>query len=319
MGIGIDKKSGGYRGMLLLIIAAGLFAYHNSFSVPFIYDDWNTVVENLFIRRLWPLVTPLSAAPGDALAGRPVVSLTLAINYAGGGLTVWGYHAVNLALHIVAGLALFGIIRRTLQTESLRTRYRGQATRLAGAITLIWMVHPLLTESVTYISQRTELLMGMFLLLTLYAAIRAFESGLPIWYLASIGACALGMGSKEIMVVAPVVVLAYDRTAHPGSWRDWWLRRQRFYMGLFATWLILPVLLRHADFSSKTGFRDASVTLWRIWPKPSDCSRIWLRATTIWVWCWSSGAKSMKELRTIKRRSVSIRITPWRITTWASS
>src|SRR4030095_9727191 len=76
----------------------------------------------------------------------------------------------------------------------------------AYAVALIWSVHPLLTEPVTYVVQRTELMMGLFYLLTLYAAVRAWGSARPgRWEGAAIAACALGMACKEVMVTAPVM------------------------------------------------------------------------------------------------------------------
>jgi len=107
----------------LFLIGAGLLAYHNSFSGAFVFDDLPAIVHNRRIRRLWP--------PWDVLAqaqGRHLWELSLAVNYRLGGLNVWGYHAVNVAIHILAGLALFGIVRRTLEGERLRARYGLQRT-----------------------------------------------------------------------------------------------------------------------------------------------------------------------------------------------
>src|ERR1017187_562616 len=100
----------------LLVIAAGLLAYCNSFTGPFIFDDLDSIQENPTIRHLWPIWQPLSPPHrgGIAVEDRPLINLSLAINYALGGSDVWGYHALNLAVHILAGLTLFGIVRRTL-------------------------------------------------------------------------------------------------------------------------------------------------------------------------------------------------------------
>ena len=198
--------------MAFVVVAAGLLAYHNSFQGPFIYDDVPSIPGNPHIRHLWPIWQAMSAPPGSPVAGRPVVCLTLALNYAWGGLNVWGYHAFNLTIHLVSALVLFGILRRTFQGEKLRDRFGAVAVWLAGAIALIWEVHPLQTESVTYIVQRTESLMGLFLLLTLYGVLRSSQSSRPrVWQAAAIVSCALGMGSKEVMVSAPLIVLLYDR------------------------------------------------------------------------------------------------------------
>jgi tetratricopeptide (TPR) repeat protein len=191
----------------LTILAAGLIAlaaiaaYHNSFSGTMAYDDQAAIVDNPTIRQLWPPWQALSPPRGgETVSGRPLVNLSLAINYAISGLKVWSYHATNLLIHIAAALVLFGILRRTF----LMGREKGSgvfcakpgtdrrlvaglsgkrhptpfslagpvAMPLALASALVWTVHPLQTESVTYIIQRAESLMSFCYLLTLYCVIR---------------------------------------------------------------------------------------------------------------------------------------------------
>ncbi|UCG88526.1 MAG: hypothetical protein JSW71_08295, partial [Gemmatimonadota bacterium] len=89
------------------MIGAGILAYWNSFDGEFVFDDQADIVANEHIRQLWPAWNILSHGH------RPVVAVSLAVNYALGGLNVWSYHAFNLAVHILAGLTLFGIVRRT--------------------------------------------------------------------------------------------------------------------------------------------------------------------------------------------------------------
>lgn len=224
-----------------LIVGAGLAAYANSFSTPFIFDDKTTIVDNPTIQHLWPPWTALSP-PGDgsSVTSRPVLNYSFAINHAISGNEAGSYHALNLLIHVLAGLALFGIVRRTLLGAALRERYGAEALMLALAVALLWTVHPLLTESVIVAAQRSESLMGLFYLLTLYAFIRGVDSPRPWrWHGWAIAACLLGMGTKEVMVTAPLIVLLYDRTFVAGSFREAWRRRERLYAGLAATWLLL--------------------------------------------------------------------------------
>ena len=245
----------------MLIIAAGIWAYHNSFQGPFIFDDVTSIAENPHIRHLWPISEAVTTSPKLAVQGRPVECLTLALNYAWNGLDVRGYHALNLMLHVASALVLFGVLRRTFESERLHTRFGTAATGLAAAVALIWEVHPLQTESVTYIVQRSELLMGLFLLLTVYCFIRGVESEgenpktedrnpKPIsqkipksWYAISVLSCALGMGSKETMVGAPLIVLLYDRVFLASSFRELWRRCMGLYVGLASTWLLLAAVV----------------------------------------------------------------------------
>jgi tetratricopeptide (TPR) repeat protein len=305
------------------IVLAALAAYHNSFSGPFILDDPVAVTDNPSIKHL---TSSLSLHGSSTTAGRPLLNLTYAINYALGGLNVWGYHAVNLAIHIFAGLTLFGLVRRTLlerstsniqrptskanpsldvasnsMASSQESRFAGASTSLAFFVAIIWVVHPLQTEAVTYISQRAESLMGLFYLLTLYCFVRGAESrsqasgvrhqvsearnqekeiktqnqeaalhltsGLTtdasrLWYTASVLCCALGMATKEIMVTAPLMVLLYDRTFIAGSFRAAWQSRWRYYLGLACTWLLLARLMTGTGLDQRAVGFDQGVTWW---------------------------------------------------------
>ena len=227
----------------LTLIAAGLWAYHNSLAVPFLFDDHESITFNPHLRSLWPLWRAMvPPTPSSVVAGRPLVGLTLALNYALGGLHVFGYHLVNVAAHVVSTLLVYGIVRRTLRGPRFRDRDGADAQGLA--IALLWTVHPLLTESVTYVVQRTELLMGLCLLLALYSLIRAADTWPRRgWPAVAVVSCALGMLSKEVMVVAPVLVWIYDWMFLARSGREWWQRRRALYLGLASTWILLALLL----------------------------------------------------------------------------
>ena len=230
----------------VVIVGAGILAWSNSFSVPFLYDDIRNIAENARALGL----DPESEAPfPSAEAGhssRPVAQWTFIANYALGGPDFRGYHAVNLLIHILAGLALFGVVRRTLASKSMGDRFGPHATPLALVAALLWLVHPLQTESVTYVVHRYESLMGLFFLLMLYCAVRGIESDGRGWLAASVLFCALGMGTKERMVVAPVMVLLYDRAFVSGTFREALRQRRFFYLGLAATWAVLAVIVLRA-------------------------------------------------------------------------
>ncbi|HUI06419.1 MAG TPA: tetratricopeptide repeat protein [Verrucomicrobiae bacterium] len=230
----------------LLVVVAGLLAYHNSFTGGFFLDDLGSIPDNRTIEHLWPVWRALSPPHhgGLTVEGRPLINFSLAINYALGGYNVWGYHALNLTVHILAGLTLFGIVRRTLLRPALRARFGAAANELALVTAVLWTVHPLQTESVTYIVQRAESIMGLFYLLTLYGFIRGVESvRARLWYGLSATACALGMVSKEVMVSAPVMVLLYDHAFVSSSFREAWRRRWPLYLALASTWVLLGVVL----------------------------------------------------------------------------
>jgi len=234
----------------LVVVMAGLLAYSNSFTGAFVRDDGASILDNPSIRHLWPIwqcLAPLRGIP-RTVQGRPLINLSLALSYALSGTNVWGYHALNLAVHILAGLTLLGIVRRTLLQPPLRERFGAAANELALATAVLWTVHPLQTESVTYIVQRTESIMGLFYLLTLYCFIRGAASDRSrLWYSLSVTACALGMASKQVMVSAPVMVLLYDRAFVSKSFREAWQRRWPLYLALSATSAVLLETMIAAD------------------------------------------------------------------------
>ncbi|MEY2880973.1 MAG: repeat-containing protein YrrB, partial [Verrucomicrobiota bacterium] len=250
-----------------LLVLATVAVYLNSLFVPFLYDDNAAIVENRTIRQLSPLLDAMRAPPGTTPEGRPLLNLSLALNHRLGGLNVVGYHVANILLHALAGLALFGLVRRALLLPRWSEHFAPVALPLALGAAALWTLHPLQTESVTYIVQRAESLMGLFYLLTLYAFVRSLdETRAELWQTLSVGACLLGMASKEVMASAPIVVLLFDRAFVAGTLREAWTRRRGYYLALAATWLLLAALVLGAG-----GNRNGAVGLgvatgfWKWW------------------------------------------------------
>ena len=222
--------------LVLVMVVVGLAAYADSLWGTFILDDYKHIVLNEQIRECGfdNLVELLS------FGRRPVINLTLALNYQLGRLNPFGYHALNIIIHLLAGMTLFGIVRRTLLLKQFRSDYAEAAPWLALAVASLWTVHPLQTQSVTYVIQRGEALMGLFYLLTLYCTLRGATAGRSWWwYLAAVAACALGMGCKAVIATAPVVVLLFDWLFLTGSFREVLQRRWGLYLALAATWSLL--------------------------------------------------------------------------------
>ena len=233
---------------LLLILAVAL-TYANSLDGPFILDDQATIVQNPQIKDLSDIREVLLPAPETPVAGRPLASLTFAVNYALNGLDVRGYHVVNIAIHAMCALLLLLIASRTLDAN------------LAFAAALVWAVHPLNSEVVNYISQRTESLMGAFYLLTIYAAIRARDERGSGWAVTAVTSCVAGLACKESMVTAPVAVALYDRVFLFDSWNEALRRRRGLYVGLAATWILAGVLVATGPRAAVAGF-SSGVSPW---------------------------------------------------------
>ncbi|HWO00569.1 MAG TPA: tetratricopeptide repeat protein [Blastocatellia bacterium] len=244
-----------------LIVVAGVLVYLNSFGGQIVFDDV-VITDDQTLRQLWP---PWGAMFSPKQIARPLVGLSLAINYAMSGANLWSYHMFNLAIHILAGLVLFGVVRRTLLSDRLKDRFGKASTGLALVVALIWLVHPLNTESVTYLIQRSEAMCGLFYLLTLYCVIRGHSGrNTALWHTAAVLSCAAGMVSKPVMVTAPIMVAIYDWVFFSDPLKQVIKRRASLYAGLAFTWVFLAATVlaasAHQD-SESAGFNLAITPL----------------------------------------------------------
>ncbi len=228
----------------LAVVLAGLLAYSNASNGTFVFDDDMWVIRDRDSARRslvnWTLDLNRNAAAWNAQRNEPEAR---------------GFLKFNIAVHLAAAAALYGVVRRTLLTAPLRERFGAYAPWFALAVALLWVVHPLTTQSVMYVIQRAQALAGMFYLLVFYGSIRLAEAqsrspdspgGWPIrpplahlWLALAVVASCLGMISKGDMVTAPVLVLLFDRVFLSASWREVFRRRWPLYVGLALSWLLL--------------------------------------------------------------------------------
>jgi tetratricopeptide (TPR) repeat protein len=252
------KQAGWFGGAV--IVLAVLIAYHGIFSVPFLFDDYNAVSLNPTIRHLWPPWAALRTPQGTGAEtdGRPLANLSLAVNYALGGDRPAGYHALTLLLHALTALALLGVLRRTLPRARVPN-----PDFISFGIALLWAVHPLQTETVTTVAHRTEVLVSLFYLLTLYGFIRRQDGPRHRgWAAVAVAASYAGMLSKEVMVSAPLIVFLYDRTFVAGSFAAAWGRHRRLHLALASSWLVLVGLRVASPQRGGTGGFGLGITPW---------------------------------------------------------
>jgi len=228
-----------------LLGALVLAVYAPSLRAPFLFDDIAAVTLNPTIRQGWSWQMLQPPADGSTTSGRPLVNATLAFNHALGGENPFGYHLFNVAVHVGSVWLLFGLVWRTLQRMGGESRLEGAVIPWAAAVAALWALHPLHTESVVSVAQRTELLGGGFILLTLYAFVRASEGVAKgrVWFGVAVAAAALGMMAKETVVTVPLLVWLYDRAFVAGNGRIAWRERRGFYLALMATWVPLLALV----------------------------------------------------------------------------
>lgn len=244
----------------VLIIVAGLVAYHSSFNGPFIFDDIDSIVDNPTIRQLWSFGSVFNPPSGGVtVEGRPLLNLSLAFNYALGGVDVRGYHMANLGIHVIAGLLLFGVFYKLFEQAKLKA-----SGVLAFCISIIWTVHPIQTESVTYIIQRAESLMGLFYILSIYTFL-CYRENRPKWGFVSVLVCYLGMATKEDMFSAPLIILLIDGVLISKSFKEALKERLLYYLGIFSSWALLGYLIYSTHGRGGTVGFDSGLPVWMYW------------------------------------------------------
>ena len=247
----------------LLVVAAGVLAYANSFSIPFLLDDYVEISRNPVVTHLGGPLAYLSRPRGMAL-------LSFALNYQVGGFDVWGFHLVNLLVHLANGLLVYLLVLGTLRLPFFRDRYRTSSPVLALLVALVFVVHPLQTGAVSYIVQRTESLAAFFYLATvvlfLHAATAGSRGRQTALYSGAVLTAFLGMWTKQTVVTVPAILLLYSVCFLPGAaprarWRRW----------VFGALLLLPVAYAFA-LSWQYLFPAAA--------PPADTPHSWMRAPT---------------------------------------
>jgi tetratricopeptide (TPR) repeat protein len=246
---------------VVVIVVATCAVYANSLNGPMVLDDRITITENPQIRELWrpSVLTPERELP---VAGRPLANVTFAVNYARAGTDVRWYHATNLLVHILCALAVVALLRRLMALPAVGAHVGAAGADVAWAVTLLWALHPLNSEIIDYLTQRTEALMALFYVLTLYASLRALDPPRRArWTAIAVAACVAGVGCKEAIATAPLMVMLIDRFFVFDSWKAAWRARRGLYLGLMATWVLLGAILVTSPRGRSVGF-DLGVTVW---------------------------------------------------------
>ena len=262
----IEKVFEGKRFHLIavsLIAILTLIVYSNTFHASFHFDDTPQIVENYQIRNLDNLLDILKGQRGLAMA-------TFAINYAIGGLNVMGYHIVNLAIHIMNGIMVYFLVFITLHGV-LGTDLKSvpKAKRIAIYTALLFAVHPIQTQAVTYIVQRMEILASMFMLIALLLFIKAVKTSMITLRIFLYGTIAvsykLGFYSKEIAITLPALIFLYDYCfLAEGDFKKIMARMPLYFVLLamlaFFTTRTLTSLQETPGESASAGFGVQSIT-----------------------------------------------------------
>ena len=223
---------------MICLFALGLVIYSNVLRGEFISDDYVCIVNNMAIRDIadW-------GALWRALPTRFLFVLSLAGNYALGKLDVFGYHLVNILLHIVNAVLVFAFARVTFQTPGMRDvldrRAQEQAAFLAA---LIFLCHPIQTQGVSFIMQRAVSLATCFYLLTLVSYARYRLTAVRGFFGLAVLAMSLAILSKEMTITIPVTLAVYEAFFF-GPWRQGTFRKALRLLPFFLLAGALPLIL----------------------------------------------------------------------------
>ena len=219
--------------------------YSSNLEGPFVFDDGRNIENNPAIR-----LTQLSrsglidAATKTPLPNRPLAYISFALNYYFHSYRTAGFHLTNILIHMLTGVFLYLFIKITLGLPAMHSRF-GNSRWLPFIAALIWLVHPLHTQSVTYIVQRMNSMASMFYILSMlcYARARLTQGPTVKWFLAA--AClmsgALALATKETAATLPCFLLIYEWFFFQDLSREWLKRHLPFLVGVFILLIVVSL------------------------------------------------------------------------------
>lgn len=243
----------GILGLFLL----GVVIYSNVLHAPFVYDDYSSIINHESIRSIPESLKNISS-------NRYLPLLSFALNYAVSGLKPFGYHLINNFIHIINAFLVYYLVILTFKTPFFRSKgdniYASQYF-IAFSSAFIFVVHPIQTQAVTYVAQRSTLMATMFYLLSLVMYIKArLESQRKVegrtkknndsvvasasalaltFYLISFVSAVFAMKTKEITFTLPITIILYEFSFINTNGNR--LKRFLYLLPILLTILIIPL------------------------------------------------------------------------------
>lgn len=247
----MQNKKFHFLACLLIIIAAGV-AYSNTYTVPFHFDDHPSIEENPRIRHLENIPSFFWKNEGP-VGTRPLLLVTLTINYAIGGLNPITYHIFNNTLHAINGIIFYFFILTTLNLPLLREKYSAIAKEIALFASLLFVVHPIQTQAVTYIISRSMPMVTFFYLLGILLYVKGVQSGKKSYFIILIFISFLGMASREDYFTFPFMLFLYDvmfLSPIKDIKKRWWVYGLILLTAAYRVWLSVT----YKDSPESAGF-----------------------------------------------------------------
>jgi tetratricopeptide (TPR) repeat protein len=266
-----QKKVFAFIALFIIILST----YSNTFDASWHFDDIPNILENktLHLTALsWSNIKEtffsMPETPKDLY--RPAACLSFALNYYFGKSKVFGYHLVNISIHLIASFFLYLFIYQTLNLPLLRTQYSSNSFFIALLATTLWAVNPIQTQAITYIVQRMASMAGMFYIISMYLYLKGRTSGQTpkkiIFFLLCAISAIIALGSKENAIMIPFSLLLYDFLLIQGASRENMKKNLKIF--LVAAILVLGIGILYFVFSDAQLFSFFSLynkrvfTLW---------------------------------------------------------
>lgn len=265
--------SGNPRFVFVLLGFFCLAAYGNSLDVPLYFDDYAYIFKNPLMQSVGGVFnkelaarTPLYENNNSMFISRPVSEVTFVLNYLLHQTAVAGYHLFNIIIHLLNSCLVYMLIKLTprlskpeLHSKAQLSEDRDIVWRIAFFSAAIFAVHPVMTNAVTYITQRMTSIATLFYLLTLLLYARFYLSrrniGKMCWYLLALVACFAALKSKEIAYTLPFMLVVFDSFFCTGSLRQRILRTVPFLLITVLAFLLVV----QGDTPAVAGSKEPSV------------------------------------------------------------
>jgi tetratricopeptide (TPR) repeat protein len=210
-------NSDSFRNILIIgvFFLLGGAIYSNTLYSPFVFDDGPSITRNPTIKDMNNFFG--SSTGYHKYPTRYVGYITFALNYHFGGLDPFWYHVVNLLIHIANAVLLYYVLRATFRVPFLQRAVSEEISRMVSTTAgILFLVHPVQTEAVTFIVQRVTSLTAMFCLFSMLFYIKSmlllpdFKIKSYLYYGLSVIFCVCAMKTKEISLVFPAVLILYE-------------------------------------------------------------------------------------------------------------
>ena len=229
----------------MIIIIMGLFSYHNIFNNPFIFDDENYLLRNNYITNIYEIHNIFTTPTGPDVGSsnnfyRPIQLLLYSIIYFIFGFNIFWYHLLNLILHLSNAILIYILISKIFNKN------------LGFLTSLIWVVHPIHTEAITYINGTADPLSLFFMLLSFMFYLKQKQNKKKQDLVFSILFFILALLSKETSIIFPLFLVIYEFVLRKENHKFIIYKKHIFYFFISLIYFLCKITV--LNFSNSLNF-----------------------------------------------------------------